>query len=373
MRVALVINTSWNIYNFRMGLIRALMEEGHEMVCIAPTDVYSDKIMEEGCRLIPFKMDSRGVNPMKDLALFFELRKIYKEIKPDIILHYTIKPNIYGTLAARSLKIPVINNVCGLGSSFIRGGIISSIVKQLYKFSFKYAQKVFFQNEDDIDLFTSQQVVDSVISETIPGSGINTMHFKPKDTEIKDRNDHFTFLMISRIIIDKGVYEYIEAARKLKTEAPAVKFQILGQIDNHSTHGIAPEIIQKWIDDGVIEYLGTADDVRPYISGSDCVVLPSYREGTPRSLLEASGMAKPVISTNTAGCRQVVEDNISGLLCEPKSAESLFRKMKEMIELPIEKRAQMGSNGRQKIMNEYDENLVITKYSNSIQEIAASR
>lgn len=366
MRVAVVINTSWNIYNFRLGLIKSMLQRGHEVACIAPRDSFSNKLVEEGCEFYPITMDSRGVNPLKDLALIWELRKQYKKVKPDIILHYTVKPNIYGTFAAYLLNIPVINNVCGLGSSFIRGGLVSGIVKLLYKLSFRYARKVFFQNNEDCDLFISQNIVKKEMADLVPGSGINIEHFQPG---INDKNDKFTFLMISRLIKDKGVFEFVNAVKQLKEMKPHARFQLLGQIDSHSTHGIPAEIVKKWVNDGIVEYLGTTHDVRDHIEKADCIVLPSYREGTPRTLLEASSMAKPIIATQTPGCRHVVEDNETGLLCEVKSAADLANKMNTMYSMSDSQRKTMGQNGRIKIEREYNEEIVISKYCNSIQQI----
>ncbi|MDH5399863.1 MAG: glycosyltransferase family 4 protein [Cyclobacteriaceae bacterium] len=366
MKVAIVLNTSWNIVNFRMGLIRALMQEGNEIYTIAPHDPYSEKLIEAGCHFIPLKMDSRGANPLKDTALIFELYKIYRKVKPDIILHFTVKPNIFGTIAASLLGIPVINNVCGLGTAFLKKGILTNIVSTLYKMSFKLSSKVFFQNYEDCKLFVSKRLIDGQKTDILPGSGINIAQFKPVKQK---KGGSFTFLVISRLIKEKGILEYVEAIKSLKEENPHLKFQLLGAKDPNHKSGIPSELIDEWITSGIFEYLGTAEDVRPHIQGADCIVLPSYREGTPRTLLEAASMAKPIITTRTAGCTNVVEDGVNGLLCRSKDATGLAAKMKMMAELSMEKRLQMGISGREKIESKFDEKFVIEKYLHSIEEI----
>src|ERR1700712_3365463 len=197
MRIAIVINTSWNIYNFRMNFIRTLQEQGHEIHTVAPLDEYTHLLTEAGCIHHKVHMDSRGANPIKDAALIVELWSIYRGIKPDIILQYTIKPNVYGTLAAAMLKIPVINNVCGLGTVFLKDNLVSAIAIFLYRISFRFAKKVFFQNEEDMNLFLTKKLVTPEVADLVPGSGIDLKRFQPVDFK---RNKQFTFLLISRLI-----------------------------------------------------------------------------------------------------------------------------------------------------------------------------
>lgn len=359
MKVAIVLNTSWNIYNFRMNLIRSLQAEGHEIHTIAPADDFTHFLTEAGCIHHTVKMDSRGANPIKDLALIFELYSIYKRVKPEVILHYTIKPNVYGSLAAALLKIPVVNNVCGLGTVFLKDDLLSSVAMFLYRISFKFPKKVFFQNPDDLKLFIDKKLVPQKTVDLLPGSGIDLRKFKPVSFQ---RNQKFTFLLISRLITDKGILEYIEAVKKLKAEGLDARFQVLGAIDPEHKRGIRREVIQEWINSGTIEYLGTTEDVRHFIELADCVVLPSYREGTPRTLLEAASSSKPIVATNVPGCNQVVEDQITGLLCKLKDSEDLAAKMRTMVNYNDETLKTMGINGRRKMEAEFDESIVIDKY-----------
>ena len=363
MRVAIVLNTSWNIYNFRMNFVRALQAEGHEVHTIAPLDNYTHYLTEAGCIHHRVRMDSRGANVVKDSALIFELFTIYKKVRPDIILHYTIKPNVYGTLAAAMLRIPTINNVCGLGTVFLKDNLVSAIAILLYKISFRFASRVFFQNPDDLNLFVNRKLVPKDSVDLLPGSGIDLKKFTPFGF---NRNPKFTFLLISRLITDKGILEYVRAVRKLKAEGMDARFQILGAMDPLHKRGIKTQVINEWIESGTVEYLGTTDNVREFIEKADCIVLPSYREGTPRTLLEAASSSKPIIATNVPGCNNVVENNVNGLLCELKNSNDLAAKMKEMSALPDDTLTQMGIEGRKKMEAEFDENRVIEKYLSTL-------
>lgn len=359
MKVAIVLNTSWNIYNFRMSLVHTLIKKGFEVHTIAPVDPYTPRLEAAGCHHHPLRMDSRGINPVKDLALVLELRDIYRRVKPDIILHYTIKPNIYGSLAAATLGIPTVNNVCGLGTVFLRNNLLSRIAIFLYRWSFRYPRKVFFQNIDDRDLFVNKRLVPAHSADLLPGSGIDLKRFTPKPFA---RNKEFTFLLISRLITDKGIFEFVEAVRKLKAEGVQARFQILGAKDPKHRRGIPVETVQQWIDERTIEYLGTTEDVQPFIQSADCVVLPSYREGTPHTLLEAASCGKPIVATDVPGCHQVVENNHNGLLCQLKNAQDLAEKMKAMSRMDDETLRRFGINGRLKMEKEFDESLVIDRY-----------
>jgi len=363
MRIAIVLNTSWNIYNFRMNFVCSLLDKGYEVHTIAPYDDYTHLLQEAGCIYHKVRMDSRGANPIKDSALIMELFMIYRKIKPDFILHYTIKPNVYGTLAASLLKIPVINNVCGLGTVFLKDNLVSLVAMALYKISFRFADKVFFQNPDDLKLFLDRNLVPKEAVDLLPGSGIDLKKFQPMPYR---RNEKFTFLLISRLITDKGVLEYIDAIKKLRSQGLEARFQVLGSMDPKHKRGIKTEVIKDWINTGLIEYLGTTNDVREHIRNADCIVLPSYREGTPHTLLEAASSSKPIIATDVPGCNHVVKDNVNGLLCKLKDADDLAAKMTTMAGLSDHTLQQFGKNGRAKMEAEYDESVVINKYLQTI-------
>ena len=363
MKIAIVLNTSWNIYNFRLGLIRSLINQGHELIAIAPVDDYTKKVIQAGCSFERITMDSRGANPVKDMGLIIELFRIYRRVRPDIILHFTVKPNIYGTFAARMLKIPTINNVCGLGTVFLNKGLISVIAKIMYKMAFRYPNKVLFQNDEDLNLFIREKLIREEKTDLVPGSGLDLQKFQPGK---KVNSEGFIFLLISRLIYDKGIVEYVNAIRKLKNMGIQARFQILGAIDEEHKRGIPAREIFSWVDEGLIEYHPRVQDVREYIRVADCIVLPSYREGTPRTLLEAAGMAKPIVTTDVAGCNHVVKDNHNGFLCKLKDTDDLAEKMKRMYLLNETHREKMGSIGRKIVEHYFDENTVIEKYNDLI-------
>ncbi|MFT2009113.1 glycosyltransferase family 4 protein [Pontibacter sp. 13R65] len=366
MRIAIVINTAWNVFNFRMSLIRTLLVQGHEVIAIAPPDAYAPKLEAAGCSFERMPM-SQGTNPFSDLHLTWRLYKAYKRLQPDVVLHYTIKPNIYGTMAAQLAGVPAINNVSGLGTVFISKGAVSAVAVALYKLAFRYPKKVFFQNTDDQQLFLEQGLVQKQITAVLPGSGINLEAFAPAHTF--KRNQPFVFLMIGRLMYEKGIKEYVEAAQLVKLQFPAVRCQLLGALDERNRSGISPEQLQAWLQAGHIEYLGFTDNVAAKIAQADCVVLPSYREGTPRTLLEAAAMAKPLIATNVPGCREVVHHGENGLLCQVKSATALADSMLQLLQLSNGQLQQMGQASRKLAETKFNDHFVIDQYLAAIAEV----
>ncbi len=367
MRIAIAINTSWNIFNFRLGLIKALLAQGHEVYTIAPFDDYTDKLQAVGCSTHNIKLENTGLNPIKDISYYRQLKQIYQQIRPAVVLNYTIKPNIYGTLACYSLRIPVINNVSGLGTTFLWNPLLKSFVTALYKYSFSRASFIFFQNSDDRNLFLKEVRISEDITGLLPGSGIELDHFQPQSVS---KNDSiFTFLLISRLLIDKGVGEFFEAAELLKAEGVDARFLVLGRKDPSHKRSYDLNKFERLIEDDVIEYIGTEDDVRPIISGVDCVVLPSYREGTPRTLLEAASMGKPLIATDVPGCREVVKDGVNGFLCQVKNASDLAEKMKLMFTANQNQLSAFGRASRTLVEEKYDVRFVIEKYIEKIENL----
>jgi len=358
--VAIVLNTSWNIYNFRLGLIRALKEKGYRVLLIAPRDDYTEKLEAEGFLYYEIKMNNKGVNPLEDLKLTRDFYKLYQEIKPNIIFNYTIKPNIYSSLAAKKLNIPVINNITGLGTVFLNNNLSSHIARWLYKISIN-KNSVVFQNRDDMKLFIKKGLVQESSVTLISGSGIDTERFKPLS---KNKNEKFVFLMIARLIKDKGIEEYIEAIRLIRQSCDAQKctFKILGSLYLSNPTAISQKELDGWIDEGLIEYLGHSDRVYEEIAKVDCVVLPSYREGLSRVLLEASSMEKPIITTNVPGCRDVVDDTINGYLVEVKNSRELAQAIQKMVGLSSLDLQRMGEAGREKVINQFSQTKVIEKY-----------
>jgi len=357
--IVLSANSDWNIANFRGGLIRALRKAGYEPVVIAPQDPAADKKMRElGVERIAVSIERSGLNPIADLALLARYRKRLKRLQPAAYLGYTIKPNIYGSLAAASLGIPAIPNVSGLGTAFIRLGALQRIVTNLYRIGFKRAPVVFFQNDEDRQLFVQRGIVRPEQVRVLPGSGVDLERFVPTAPP----EGPPSFLLVARLLRDKGVVEFVEAARMLRRRLPKARFQLLGPIDEGNRTAISRSELDSWIAEGAVDYLGTADDVRPFIAAATVVVLPSYREGMPRSLLEAAAMARPLIAADVPGCRDVVEDGINGYLCTVRDAASLASAMHRLAELSVAERLAMGKAARQKVQAQFNEEFVVQAY-----------
>jgi len=361
MKIVIALNTAWNLVNFRAGLIRALVAEGYEVVAVAPDDEYAPRLAELGCRFVALPMDNKGTHPGRDLLLWFRFLNLLRHERPDVFLGYTVKPNVYGSLAAHVLGIPVVNNIAGLGAVFIRNNWLTRLVRRLYKTALSRSRHVFFQNNEDMQMFVKRGlvVVDKV--SRLPGSGINldTFGFTPMQPL---ENRPFRFLLVARLLWDKGVGEYVEAARIVRCKYPTAKFQLLGFLDVKNPTAVSSAQMDDWVKEGVVEYLGVVDDVKPYLAAADCVVLPSYREGVPRSLLEAAAIGRPVVTTDAVGCRDAVDDGVNGLLCRVADAADLAEKLLRMIEMPPEARARMGLSGRKKMELEFDEKIVINRY-----------
>ena len=359
-KIAIVSNLSWNLYNFRLSLMNAMRDAGYEVVAIAPYDKYSQKIMDAGFEFHDIKINAQGINPLEDARTTYAFYKLFKKISPDVLCQYTIKPNIYGSFVARYLKIRMINNIAGLGTLFVKESVVTKIATLLYKVSQSKADKVFFQNRDDFNLFTDKGIIAANKCDVLPGSGVDTYRFKP---QYKAENKKIRFLVIARMIWEKGIGEYVQAAREIKKTNFNVEFCLLGFLDVQNPGAITKAEMDAWVEEGVINYLGVSDNVDEIIQTADCVVLPSYyREGTPKTLLESGSSAKPIITTNSVGCRDVVDDGVNGYLCEPRSWEDLKLKMEMFLDLNYAERLVMGMKSREKIKREFDEKIVIDKY-----------
>jgi glycosyltransferase involved in cell wall biosynthesis len=367
-KLAIVSNTSWSIYNFRRNLIRTLLAAKFDVVAIAPPDSHSSDVASLGCRYVPLKMNGKGRNPIEDLSLFLRLTKLFRREAPNCVLTFTPKPNIYGCWAARTLGIPAVANVAGLGSVFVSRSITRKLVQQMYRVALKWPEKVFFQNCDDLSLFTSLNIVDSQRSELLPGSGVDLHHYSPQPRA----DGTITFLFSARLLGEKGINEYVAAAKRLKQHWPDVQFRVLGFTDAKNPSAVSAATLEHWNREGTVSYLGDASDVRPFIADSDCVVLPSYyREGVPRTLLEAASMGKPVITTDMPGCRSVVEDTVTGLLVRPRDVDDLTSKMGAMIAMTGDDRQRMGKKAREKMIQEFDERIVLRRYLDELHAILA--
>jgi len=373
MKVLIALNTTWNLVNFRAGLIKAFVARGYEVVGVAPVDHYVSELEKLGCRHVPVIMDNQGTSPVNDFRLFLEFVGVLRREKPDVVLAYTVKPNVYGSLAAHLLGIPVLNNIAGLGSVFIRHSLLTRLVKGLYALALSRSSKVFFQNREDREQFIVDGLVREGCTDVLPGSGIDLEKFSYTPHSLGDVRP-FRFLLVARMLWDKGVGEFVQAAQVVNRLFPEVEFCLLGFVDVENPAAISRECVDSWVSEGVIAYLGVSDDVVQEISNADCVVLPSYYpEGTPRSLLEAAAIGRPIITTDTTGCRDVVEDGRNGLLCKLKDAHDLADKMIRMLQLSDNARCAMGKYGRKKMEREYDERIVIEKYLLAVEDAICAR
>jgi glycosyltransferase involved in cell wall biosynthesis len=364
-KVAFVANTCWNIYNFRKGLVHHFLLRGDEVIVLAPEDEYAKSIQEWGVKWIDTPLQGTGANPVKDLGYLMKIHSIFKKEKPDVALSYTIKANIYASLVGKLTSVPVICNVSGLGTVFLVKGLIGAIALRLYKIAFKSANHIFFQNEDDKKLFITHVHLPDDRTGVLPGSGIDLTHFKPTATP---KSDTIQFLMISRVIIEKGVREYAEAATCFKDDNN-VRFTLVGKFDENHSRSVSKDELDKWVSEGIIDYLPHSDEVEKLIAGSDAIILPSYREGTPRTLLEGAAMGRPLLASNVPGCREVVKDGFNGFLFEVRNAKSIVDKIKLFLALDFEERTQLATNSRKLVEETFDENIVIDMYDRTIRRI----
>jgi glycosyltransferase involved in cell wall biosynthesis len=367
-KIAILLNTSWYIYNFRKNLISALIDHNYQVHAIAPHDEYSAKLTDLGCIYHDIQFDTKTKNPVKDIKLLFQLHTILKCIQPDVLLNFTIKPNVYGSLAANRLKIPCVNNIAGMGTLFTDGFFSRTIFKTLFKISQKNAHTVFFQNPDDFNELTKRNIVKKEIARLLPGSGVNLKQFSYTPF-IEKKN--VIFLLIARMIYPKGIKELVDAAHKLKNKGyNNFEIHLLGELGVNNPMAIPGSVLKQFCKKNYIKYLGKTDDVKSVIQQSEVIVLPSYyREGTPKSLLEALAIGRPIITTNMPGCKETVINNLNGYICEPKSVEDLASKMEKFLNLDYSQKQEMGKQSRKLAENKYDEKIVIDNYMSVIENI----
>jgi glycosyltransferase involved in cell wall biosynthesis len=369
--VWLAANTSWYLFNFRRTLIERLLADGYRVVALAPLDDYSERLTALGIRHVPLQLNNAGMNPVKEGVSLFRLTILMARQSPSLLLSFTPKPNIYGCLAAGMTGIPVVANISGLGRAFIEGGWLTRVVSMLYRAGLRCARRVFFQNPDDLALFVARALVKENKTGLLPGSGVDVHRFTPGTKTSED--GPFVFLLVARLLRDKGVSEYVQAARQILRMGHSVEFRIVGFVDKQNPTSFTQDEVENWCAEGVIKYLGPSDDVIQHYREADCVVLPSYREGCPRSLLEAASMGIPLITTDVPGCRQVVEESVNGFLCKLRDPDDLARKMIKMLQLPAAERAGMGKAGREKMLKEFDEKIVLDRYMATVREFVGIR
>ncbi len=367
-KIAVIENGLFSTYTMRDGLMQALLKEGYDVTILTHINSFVSQVEKTGLNVI--NIGSGNLNPLKVLKYIFNLYSALKKIQPDVCLTFSIRPAIWGNFITRFLKIPTITNITGVGPLFISKNLAYRVARSIYRFALQKTKKVFFQNFDDMNLFLDKKFVTKEIAERIPGSGVDFEKFYPVNST-KKHDENFIFLFIGRLIKDKGIFEFVEAARTIKQKYPNIIFNVIGPfwLQNLKSNTITKTDLQNWIVEGTIDYQGEKKDIRKFIAEADCIVLPSYREGTSNILLEAASMEKPIITTNTTGCKETVDDKITGFLCKVKDAKDLAEKIEKMYLLSEKDRKTMGKKGREKIIKEFDKQIVINAYLKAIDEI----
>lgn len=365
--IVISANSFWNIENFRAGLVAALVSEAYRLVIVAP-DADQDWAAARGAEAVDISINRSGLNPIRDALLILDYHKLFRRFRPNIFIGFTAKPNIYGSVTAAYCGIPALPNVSGLGTAFIKPGPLSVFVGSLYRLAFRKCPAVFFQNADDADLFVDRKIVRRDQVRLLPGSGIDLDHFSPAPP-----TDQIRFLFIGRLLGDKGVREFVEAARLLRADRPDWQFQLLGPIDEGNRSAIKQAELDQWLADGCVEHLGAAEDVRPFIAAATAVVLPSYREGLPRSLLEAAAMTRPLIATDVPGNRHIVRHGFNGLLCAARDPADLAKAMEKLASMPLDERDALGQAGRALVESEFGEAKVIQAYLQAVAQLCPAR
>jgi len=352
----------------RQKLTEELIAQGYHVTVLSTG---SEKELA-AARRKGFKVIDVGTSNTKILDVVRYVRNLYREIKKadaDICLTFTIRPAIWGNIVTRLLGVPTITNITGIGPLAESNSLIYKIARTLYRLVLKKTALVFFQNKDDLDVFISKNFVKPEQTQVIPGSGVDYEYFKPITRT--GNEEGFVFLFIGRLIKDKGILEYVEAAKSLKENYPHMSCKILGPYysQNLKENIITEKQILHWLDDGIVNHLGAADDVRPFIAEADCIVLPSYREGMSNVLLEAGSMGKPCIASDTTGCNDIITDHYNGFLCKVKNATDLALKMQQMMNLSEEERKQMGAHARARVIQKFAKKIVVDAYLDAISKL----
>lgn len=362
--ILVLTNNIAGIYNFRKEVMKAIVEDGYEVYISEPDDDERTRDLKNlGCHIILTRVDRRGLNPLADFWLMMRYRMMIRKLKPVVVLSYTIKPNVYGGIAARFCRVPQLANVTGLGDAVENGGWLQKLTVTLYKIGLGKAHRVFFQNKSNRELCIKLGIADDS-SVLLPGSGVNlthhTLQLYPAD-EGKVR-----FLFIGRLLKDKGIEEYFEAAQKINEKYPNTEFQILGRIEGNYEKKL--RILEK---KRIVSYFGMSSDVRPFYGNAHCTIMPSYHEGMSNVNLESAANGRPVITTNVPGCRETVDDGKTGFLVEPRNTQSLIEAVERFINLPYKQKEAMGREARKKVEREFDRQIVVNEYLKVIREISS--
>jgi glycosyltransferase involved in cell wall biosynthesis len=360
------------MWQFRAPIILRMRDAGFQPVVVAPFDGFETRFADEGVQTHDVAMQAKGANPLADLLLIARYFALYRRLGIRLAFHYTIKPNTYGSIACWILRAPSVAVVTGLGYAYVHSNWLARLARIVMGVGLRRASEVWFLNEADGALLCSHDVIDSARSSVMPGEGIDCEEFAPMPG-MQPCESGVTFLYVGRLIRDKGLRELVAAFRILRAMHQGVRLRMLGPTDHSDPAAISSAELMQWQGEGLVDFLGSATDVRPFIADSDVVVLPSYREGLPRSLLEASAMEKLVIATDVPGCRDVVVDGRTGLLVPAKSEQQLADAMLQAAEMSKEKRAKFGQLGRQHVLQNFSVSAVWAFYADALRRLGATQ
>ena len=354
MKILVLSNSSGGMWQFRRELIEKLLEEKNEVYLSVPREEHFEDFEKNGVHCIETKVSRHGINPITDVRLFMKYKAMMKRINPDFVFTYTIKPNVYGGMACQACKIPYLVNVTGLGVAIQNGGILQKISMAMYKMGLKGAKRVFFQNSENQRFMMENGIVTSPTT-VLPGSGVNLEQYSYADYPSEENGIHFLF--VGRIMKDKGIDELLEVAREIKGIYSNIVFDVVGGYD-----GPYEGVIKKAQADGLIQYYGIQDDVRPFYRACHCVVLPSYHEGMANALLEGAAIGRPLIASNIPGCREIVQDGNNGFLCEVRNKDDLYKSILMLLHTSHEEKISMGMISRKLVERKFDRNIILSKY-----------
>ncbi len=353
MKILILTNYDVGLYQFRRELIEELLKRNEVLISL-PYGKLVEPLKEMGCEFIETPLDRRGINPLTDFKLIRTYKKIVKRVNPDLVITYTIKPNVYGGYVCRRKKIPYAINITGLGTAFQKKGLLRSFVTFLYKLGLKKAKVVFFENIENKQVFIDEKIVNEEHSCLLNGAGVNLEHYYY--APYPEESDVTRFLFMGRVMKEKGIDELFEAMHRLFEEGIHCELTVLGGYEEDYK-----EIIDKYSNEGWLKYEGYKEDVRPFIEKAHCYVLPSWHEGMANSNLECAAMGRPVITSNIHGCKEAVEDGVSGFLCEKQNSDSLYSKMMSFINMEYELKKRMSNSAREHVEKYFDKRIIVKK------------
>lgn len=360
-KVLFLVNHDVVIYNFRLELVERLLADGHQVVVSSPYGERIEDLKALGCEYHRIDIARHGMNPLKELKLISEYKKLLDRVKPDIVFSYTIKPNIYGSIACRSRKVPCVANITGLGTAVENGGLVQKITVLLYKYAFTKVQRVFFQNTENMQFFTDHKIALEKHA-LLPGSGVNLQRFEALEYP---ETDTVEFAFISRIMKEKGIDQYLEAAEYIRNKYPKTVFHVCGFCED-----AYEEKLKELTDKGIINYHGMVRDIKGFLKRIHCTVHPTYYpEGLSNVLLESSACARPIITTDRPGCREVIENGVNGYVVKQQNSQDLIEKIEKFLNLNAQERKAMGLAGRAKVEKEFDRQIVVEKYIDEVMKI----